>query len=122
MPDLYEAIGAKIRELREGYGGKGITQEKLAEHMHTSANTISRWETAAYKPSVKDVSNLAEFFGVDISVFFPRTEGVRAQAFLSSLGDLCDDDLEELTRYAQFRKARQSLEQAKRAGKSKKNK
>jgi transcriptional regulator with XRE-family HTH domain len=119
MSDLYDAIGLKIRELRENYGGKGLTQEKLAEKMHTTANTISRWETAAYKPSVKDLANLAQFFAVDISVFFPRTEDVRVQAFLSALGDLGDEDLEELTRYAQFRKARQTLEQAKRERKSK---
>jgi len=120
MSDIYEFIGKKIRELRQSYGGKALSQEELADHMHTTANTISRWETAAYKPSAKDLSNLAQFFGVSISVFYPRAENVRVDALLSALGDLGDEDIDELTRYAQFRKARQVLERAKREPKARK--
>ena len=112
MSNLYRHIGRKIRELRQNYGGQGLSQEALAKAMDATANTISRWETAAYKPSVKDLDNLARFFGVSISVFFPAAENARLQALLSATGDLRDDDLEELTRYAQFRKARRILEGA----------
>ena len=35
---------------------------------------------------------------------------------MSATGDLDDDDIDELTRYAQFRKARKSLEDSKRSG------
>ncbi len=110
MPDIYQYIGTKIRELRQHYGGKGVSQEALAQHMRTTANTISRWETAAYKPSVGDLHNLAKFFGVSISVFFPGTENARLQALASATGDLSDDDIQDLAEYAQFRKARRALE------------
>jgi|ERR1041385_6314211 hypothetical protein len=72
------------------------------------------WETAVYKPSVHDLEKLARFFGLNISVFFPNIEpGERIQTLLSATGDLDDEDLDELTRYALFRKARKELDQAK---------
>ncbi len=110
MSGLYVAIGAKIRELRSEYGGHGLSQDSLAQSIGTTPNTVSRWETAAYKPSVSDLERLAQFFGVPITVFFPGMDsGVRLQALLSATGDLDDDDLDEITRYAQFRKARKAL-------------
>lgn len=112
MPSLYGYIGTKIRELRRRYGGKGLSQEALAKYMHTTANTISRWETAAYKPSVRDLHSLARFFGVSISVFFPDTENARLHALASATGDLSDHDIQDLAEYAQFRKARRALELA----------
>jgi transcriptional regulator with XRE-family HTH domain len=110
--DLYRYIGNKIRELRLQYGGKGISQEALAKEMNTTANTISRWETAAYKPSVDDLHKLATFFGVSISTFFADIANARLQALLSATGDLKDDEIDELTEYARFRKARRALKEA----------
>ncbi len=112
MESLYESIGAKIRELRQNYGGKGLSQEALARAMRTTANTVSRWETATYKPSVKDLHSLAKFFGVSMSVFFAEAGNARLQALLSATGDLADEDIDALAEYAQFRKARRVLEQA----------
>lgn len=112
MNDLYEYIGNKIRELRQAYGGRGLSQETLAKEMATTANTISRWETSAYKPSIKDLHSLAKFFGVSISVFFPDAHDARLQALMSATGDLSDDEFRDLTEYAQFRKARRALEGA----------
>ncbi len=107
--ELYRYIGEKIRDLRQAYGGSGISQEALAKAMETTPNTVSRWETAVYKPTPKNLQDLATFFGVAISVFFPVGESPRVQALLSATGDLSDDDFDELLRYAQFRKARAAL-------------
>jgi transcriptional regulator with XRE-family HTH domain len=117
MPNLYEYIGDKIRELRQHHGGRGLSQEALAKGIHTTANTISRWETAAYKPSVKDLHSLARFFGVSMSVFFPDSDNARLQALMSATGDLNEEDIQDLAEYARFRKARRALELA---GKKKK--
>ncbi len=113
MSDLYKYIGERIRELRQDFAGKVISQDDLAREMKTSPNTISRWETATYKPSAKDLHNLAHFFGVSISVFFPNMENPRVEALLSAMGNLGDEDIDELTKYAQFRKARQTLDRVK---------
>lgn len=119
MHDLYEHIGAKIRGLRQNFGAKGLNQEELAKAMKTTANTISRWENAAYKPSAMELHKLSKFFGVNISVFFPEMENQRVQALMSALGDLDDDDLDELAQYAQYRKAKQILDAAKAGNKKK---
>ncbi|MGI8495261.1 MAG: helix-turn-helix domain-containing protein [Pyrinomonadaceae bacterium] len=113
MSDLYKYIGNKIRDLRQKYAAEGISQEDLAREIKTTANTISRWETAAYKPSAMDLHNLAKFFSVNISVFFPAMEVPSLQALMSALGELDESDIDELTHYAQYRKAKQLLDAAK---------
>ena len=114
MSDIYKCIGEQIRDLRTAFKGKGISQEDLAKEMQTTANTISRWETAAYKPSVRDLERLALFFKVPITIFFPHAEvAPRINALLSATGDLDEDDFDDVTRYAQFRKARTELKKAK---------
>jgi len=107
--DIYNQIGDKIRELRTSLGGRGISQEELAAAMKTTANTISRWETATYKPSISDLERLARFFGVPASDFFPglRPSSSQMHALVSATRGLADEDLKEVTLYAQFRKARQ---------------
>lgn len=117
MPDIYSHIGQKIRELRTTFQGKGMSQDELATEMKTTANTISRWETATYKPSVKDLELLGRIFSVPIGAFFPGPQpAAQLEALLSATGDLDEDDLEEVTRYAQFRKARAQLKKAKQKG------
>ena len=107
MPDIYERVGKQIRDLRTTLRGGGISQEELAQAVETTANTISRWETATYKPSISDLENLAQFFGVPITVFFPQAEPKsRTNALLTATADLGDADLEEVMLYAQFRRAR----------------
>ncbi len=107
VPGIYEQIGNKIRELRTTAKAQTISQEALARAVNTTANTISRWETASYKPSISDLEGLARFFGVPITVFFPEAHPkARTNALLSATADLDDKDLEEVTLYAQFRRAR----------------
>ena len=112
MDNLYKHIGIKIRDLRENYAGKGLSQQELAKVLDATANTISRWETGTYKISVEDIHQLARFFAVPISVFFPDMENLPVQALTSATGGLKDGDIQELIEYAQFRKARQKLKGA----------
>ena len=37
-----------------------------------ASNTISRGETATYRPTIEDLEKLARFFGKSILYFFPR--------------------------------------------------
>jgi len=114
MGSIYTQIGIKISELRNGYGGKGISQETLAKAMKTTPNTISRWEKHVYKPSADDLFKLAKFFGVSISVFFPdMTLNPKQEALLSATGELDGNAMDELIEYAKYRKARQMLQNEK---------
>ena len=116
--ELSEYIAQRIKDLRGGYGKEGLSQDSLAKEVGTTANTISRWETGIYKPSVEDLETLAKFFGVSILSFFPQEKeqevdgGVKA--LLRAAKQLEPRDIEELRRYAEFRKARSLYAQGKR--------
>ena len=108
---LIELIGQRIREFRTSYGsGAGISQDALAKALHVASNTVSRWETGTYKPTIEDLDRLARFFGKSIMEFFPK-EDVRNKrdekidALLRTAKQLNDDDVEELRRFAEFRRA-----------------
>jgi len=108
--NLFEYVGQRIRDLRSSYGsGQGLSQEALARALDVAANTVSRWETATYRPSLEDLDQLARFFGVSILDFFPPDEVAgndQMAALLRTAKQLKPDDLEELRRYAEFRRAR----------------
>jgi len=107
--ELTRYVAERIRELRTKYGGGGISQEALAKKIKTAANTVSRWETGTYRPSIEDLDLLSRFFGVSIMEFFPKEEqpqNAKVNALLRAARDLPEDDIDELQKYAEFRKAR----------------
>ncbi len=107
--DLFEYVGERIKELRTGFGGKGLSQEKLAKELEVSPNTISRWETATYHPTLADLDKLARYFGKSILVFFPpekTQDSERINALLRTAKQLHPEDIDELQRYAEYRRAR----------------
>lgn len=110
MPmNLFEYIAARIRDLRTGYGEEGISQEALATKLGVATNTVSRWETATYRPSLEDLDKLARFFGKSILEFFPaepERSDDKVAALLRAARQLPSEDVEELRRYAEFRRAR----------------
>lgn len=111
MNTIYTKIGDKISELRTNFGGKGISQEALAQAVGTTPNTISRWEKKIYKPSADDLFKLAKFFGVSISEFFPDMDlNPKQAALLSATGELDSKAMDDLIEYAKFRKARHMME------------
>jgi transcriptional regulator with XRE-family HTH domain len=110
--DLLDYLAARIRELRVSYNnGEGLSQETLATHLNVAPNTISRWETGTYRPSVTDLERMTRFFGVSINSFFPselidENEAESLKALLRTARQLHPADLEELQKYAEFRRAR----------------
>ena len=114
MPNIYEEIGQKIRELRQECPKGSLSQEALASRLKIPPNTLSRWETGKYKPTAENLDQLARFFEVPITIFFPEQEGddSRVTALTSATGGLNDEDFDEVVRYAEFRKARSALKNA----------
>lgn len=108
--ELIQYVGQRLRELRMAFAeGQGLSQESLAEKVGTTANTISRWETGTYKPSLDDLDQLSRFFGVSVLAFFPKEkvdQDVQVAALLRAAKDLPKEDIEELRKYAEFRRAR----------------
>jgi transcriptional regulator with XRE-family HTH domain len=111
MTELYEHIAATIRRLRTE---EGWSQEKLAEKIGEPANTVSRWETATYKPSAEQLERLAKLFDESITVFFPdiRRQTSVPQALLSATRGLKPAELDAVVEYAEFTRARRALKRA----------
>jgi transcriptional regulator with XRE-family HTH domain len=57
-------LGKRLRELRNQ---KSLTVEDVAEKLLCSATKISRLETGARRPSLRDVRDLCELYNVDVS-------------------------------------------------------
>jgi transcriptional regulator with XRE-family HTH domain len=110
--DLLDHVAARIKDLRVSYNsGEGLSQEALAAHLKVAPNTISRWETGTYRPSLKDLERISRFFGVSMMSFFPEEivdddEDENLKALLRAARQLHPADLEELRKYAEFRRAR----------------
>jgi len=110
--DLLDHVAAKIRDLRVSYNsGEGLSQESLATALKVAPNTISRWETGTYRPSLKDLERISRFFGVPMMSFLPDDmvaddEDENLKALLRTARQLHPADLEELKKYAEFRRAR----------------
>jgi transcriptional regulator with XRE-family HTH domain len=110
--DLLDQIAARLRDLRLSYNsGEGLSQESLAKHLKVAPNTISRWETGTYCPSVVDLERIARFFGVSMMAFMPpemmnEEEDENLRVLLRTARQLHPADLEELQKYAEFRRAR----------------
>lgn len=108
---IADYVATQIRQLREHYNNdEGLSQEALASKLKVAPNTISRWETGVYRPGLEDLENLARFFAVPIMHFFPpesvKPERDTVMALLRTARELHPADLEELRRYAEFRRAR----------------
>lgn len=110
--DLLDHVAARIKDLRVSYNsGEGLSQEALAAHLKVASNTISRWETGTYRPSLKDLERISRFFGVSMMSFFPeelidQDEDENIKALLRTARQLHPADVEELRKYAEFRRAR----------------
>jgi transcriptional regulator with XRE-family HTH domain len=108
---MREYVAGRIREARSSFGKEGISQEVLANRLGVATNTISRWETGTYEPTLDDLENLSRALGISILELFPKTEqettkSTKVDALLRAANDLDESDIEELRRYAEFRKAR----------------
>lgn len=111
--NLVEFVGRRIRELRGS-----LSQEALAAKLEVATNTVSRWETGIYRPSIEDLDRLGRFFKVSILTFFPPDAASKdEQQFVRlrrAASGLKAEDVAELERYAEYRKARYQLGHAKR--------
>ncbi len=111
MAELSQLIGQKIRTLRTSFKGVGISQDALARQIGTTANTVSRWETGTYSPSIDDLEAIASFFGIPIFELFPAKDPApRESLLLSAAHDLKDDDFKEVVQFALFKRVTTAIE------------
>ena len=61
----------RLKELRKK---RGISQVKLALDLHTTQNSISRYETGERQADYDMLIAIADYFGVSIDYLLGRTE------------------------------------------------
>lgn len=65
------SIGENVKKIREA---KDMTQQELADRVHTSVPTICRLEVGTKIPSVPLLVAIAKALGVSAGVFFEERE------------------------------------------------
>ena len=65
--------GEKINQIRKM---AGMTQEELAEKMHVSRQTISKWETGAASPDLENAISLGTLFQLSLDDFVQGEDAV----------------------------------------------
>jgi len=87
----YKTIGQRIKEARNA---AGITQEKLAERTHVSANYMSKIETAREKPNLEMLDKIS--IAADVSLSSLLTGVVEERQYLRNdiekMLDLCSPE------------------------------
>jgi len=69
--ELKKHIGMKIKEFREK---RGMSQEKLADLLDTTKQTVSRYERGERQANQDILFQLSDIFNVSIDDFFPTNE------------------------------------------------
>ena len=89
--------GSFLQSLRKE---KGLTQEELAEKFSVSSRTISRWETGRNMPDISLLTEIADFYDVDVREII---EGERKSEMMDEeLKDVAD----KMADYADMEKSR----------------
>ncbi|MCD8380072.1 MAG: helix-turn-helix domain-containing protein [Lachnospiraceae bacterium] len=65
-------IGTKLKALRQQ---NHLSQEKLAEELGVSRNTVSKWESDICDPDIGNLKALCEYFHCDVAYFLDQPQG-----------------------------------------------
>ena len=66
--------------LREARKRKNYSQEYVAEKVHTSRQTVPRWENGTSEPSIETLKKLAELYDVSINYLLEISENQSSPA------------------------------------------
>lgn len=65
------SCGKKIKDLRTKFG---MTQKVLAEKLHVSFQTVSRWEKDENEPDISTLKNISKIFNIDMNELLNDSE------------------------------------------------
>ena len=75
--ELIAYVGKKIKSFREK---NGWTTQDLANRLHTSRVTVTRYETGARKANQDMLYKMSELFNVSIDDFFPPRDNEKQKS------------------------------------------
>jgi transcriptional regulator with XRE-family HTH domain len=68
--DALEGEYALARALIQARQASGLTQEELAERMHTTQSAVARWESGKHLPSCQTLQRIARATNTDLRISF----------------------------------------------------
>ena len=91
MQEERESVGALIRRARLE---RGLTQRQLAERLHVTDKSVSKWERDVCRPDVALLEPLAEILGLGVLQLVtgqtePEPEGAARQLADTSAREVC---------------------------------
>jgi len=79
--DALEEEFALAATMIEARTRAGLTQQQLAERMHTTQAVIARLESGRVKPSTRTLERLAAATGLRLRISFEPVPGLRSSAY-----------------------------------------
>lgn len=76
------------KQLRDA---RHLTDTQVSEQSGVNRSTFSDWKSGRCEPKEKKLRKLCEFFGVPMSVFFPKTENQPSYYFDEKTADLAQE-------------------------------
>jgi transcriptional regulator with XRE-family HTH domain len=74
-------FGERLKKEREK---RGWSQTELAEKMHVSRQSVSKWETGKNYPSIEVIIRLSDLFGMTIDEMLRSDEGLKEKVIRDS--------------------------------------
>ena len=81
-------IGSKISAIRKE---RGLTQKELAEKIHVSDKSVSKWETGMHVPDIAIMEDLAIALGVSV-VELLGLENVSSEEMISEIAIISTEE------------------------------
>ncbi|MBR5783382.1 MAG: helix-turn-helix transcriptional regulator [Clostridia bacterium] len=98
----------RLKELR---AKNGLSQKALAEMLHVSQQTVGKWETEGATPNPDMLSRIADIFEVTVDYLIGHSDSEyddTALKFALFGGDVDDEILEEVKRFAKYARDRKN--------------
>ncbi len=104
--ELTNYVGEQIKKWRIM---RNMNQEELAEKLHTTKQTISRYEKGERKANQEILYELAKILNVSINEFFPPLESKKEKNIVTIAAhideDVTEEELEDIKKYIEFIKS-----------------
>ncbi|MFR7591902.1 MAG: helix-turn-helix domain-containing protein [Longibaculum sp.] len=97
------SIGKRLLKLRQE---KGMSQEELAQQLHVSRQTISKWESDLSLPDMKMMMSLSDFFQVPITELLGIDDNQNSQDSIEQIYQQTKCVLDNLQKENERRKVR----------------
>lgn len=102
MVNIHEYVANSIKRLRTE---RRLSQSQFADAIGTHANTVSRWETCVYQPSIDDLITIGNTYNVPARHFFPYSDDSNIDRLNDAIFGLEKRDIDEVIFYAEYQKS-----------------